>query len=85
MRAVPGIGNIVRDLVRARAPHGELTDDAPLGTHGLGLDSISMAELLLDCEDRFGVDATPLLEREPLTLGALIAHVQMQVEQETPA
>ena len=86
MPAVPSIESLVRDLVRARAPHTAFTDDdATLGSDGLGLDSISMAEVLLDCEERFGVDVTALLEGEPLTLRHLIAHVMTQLEQETTA
>ncbi len=69
----------VRTIVRARAPHAELSDDAPLGSDGLGLDSISTAEVLLDCEERFGVDVTALLDEEPLTLGDLIAHVRTRM------
>lgn len=83
MPPVPTPDTIVRDIVRARAPHGELSDDETLAE--LGLDSISMAEVLLDCEERFGVDVNALLEGEPLTLRRLIAHVTAQVQQETPA
>ena len=85
MPRVSNITRIVRDIVRARAPHAHLSDDATFGSDGLGLDSISMAEVLLDCEERLGVDVTGLLEHEPLTLGHLIAHVTEQLEQETPA
>lgn len=85
MPPVPTIETLVRDLVRARAPHSELSVDTPLDSGGLGLDSISLAELLLDCEDRFGVDVHALLEGEPLTLRSLIAHVTAQLEQETLA
>ena len=85
MPAVLTIETLVRDIVRARTPHAVLSDDAPLGSDGLGLDSISMAEVLLDCEERFGVDVTALLEGEPLTLRHLIAHVTAQLQQETTA
>lgn len=82
---MPNIETIARDIVRARAPHSELSDDATFGADGLGLDSISMAEVLLECQDRFGVDVHALLEGEPLTLRRLIAHVTAQLEQETLA
>jgi acyl carrier protein len=85
MPRVLNVETIVRDIVRARAPHAELSDDAAFGSDGLGLDSISMAEVLLDCEERFGVDVTDLLEQEPLTLRRLIAHISAEVRQETPA
>ena len=53
-----------------------LPDDLALGPAGLGLDSVSIVELLLACEEAFGArfDAT-LLEREPLTVGALVAWI----------
>jgi acyl carrier protein len=77
---VPSIDSIVRDIVRARisraVPTDELTADATLGSDGLGLDSISIAEVLLDCQQRFGVSMTALLEREPLTLRKLVAHLE---------
>jgi acyl carrier protein len=76
---------VVLDIVRARASRPisseELSSDVTFGADGLGLDSIAIAEVLLDCQERFGVSVTGLLEGEPLTLRRLIAHVQ----QETPA
>jgi acyl carrier protein len=76
---------VVLDIVRARASRAisseELSSDVTFGADGLGLDSIAIAEVLLDCQERFGVSVTGLLEGEPLTLRRLIAHVQ----QETPA
>lgn len=79
------IDSIVRDIVRARIsraiPQNELAADAALGSDGLGLDSISIAEVLLDCQQRFGVSVLELLEGEPLTMRRLVAHL----EQETAA
>lgn len=79
----------VRELVRSRAPlaraHAELADDLRLGPGGLGMDSIALVELLLDCEQRFGFRAGScsgswkpgeLLEGPPLTVGRLVAHVR---------
>lgn len=71
----------VRELVRARSPLAQsretLPDDLPLGTGGLGMDSIALVELLLDCEQRFGVTGTAeVLAGPPLTVGLLVAHVQ---------
>ena len=90
------IEQIVRDIVRARASRAvsthELAPDVLLGSEGLGLDSISIAEVLLDCQQRFGVNMIALLEGEPLTVGRLVAHVEElmahaeeAVEQETTA
>lgn len=76
------IDTIVHDIVRTRTsraiPNEELTPDAALGSDGLGLDSISIAEVLLDCQQRFGVSVTGLLECEPLTLRKLVEHLQQE-------
>ena len=77
----PGaVENEILDLLRSRAPlapgRGELPDDLRLGPGGLGLDSISLVELLLECERRFGLrDVAGLLEGPPLTVGLLISHL----------
>ncbi len=75
------IEETVRELLRSRAPlaggRAELPDDLRLGSGGLGLDSIALVELLLDCEQRFGIPRpAELLEDEPLTVGRLVAHVR---------
>lgn len=72
---------IVRELVRARSPlarsRESLPDDLSLGSGGLGMDSIALVELLLDCEQRFGLRGTAeILAGPPLTVGLLVAHVQ---------
>lgn len=79
-----GIDEAVRDLVRARSPLARdapaLADDLRLGAGGLGLDSIAIVELLLDCQRRFGIPApVELLEGPPLTVGRLAAHVRSTV------
>jgi acyl carrier protein len=85
MNASPTIAGIVQDILRAHVSRPlsseEFVHDVALGADGLGLDSIAIAEVLLECQQRFGVSVTELLEREPLTLRLLVAHV----EQETPA
>jgi acyl carrier protein len=75
------VENEVRDLLRSRAPLARgrdlLPDDLRLGPGGLGLDSISLVELLLECERRFGLRGVAgLLEGPPLTVGLLIAHLR---------
>jgi acyl carrier protein len=67
---------IVRERFRAPAA-GEWRDDLDLGPAGFGLDSISLIELLIVCEDRFGC-AFPytLFDEGPLTVGKLAAHAR---------
>lgn len=67
-------------LLRARCALGAVAgapDELPLGTGGLGMDSIAIAELLIECAERFGV-AVPidLLAGEPLTVGRLAEHLR---------
>jgi acyl carrier protein len=63
---------------RFRAPRpGELHDDLDLGPSGFGLDSISLVELLIVCEDHFrGPFPYTLFDEGPLTVGRLAAHAQ---------
>ena len=76
-----GIQEEVWRLVRSRAPLArdlpDLPGDLRLGSGGLGLDSIALVELLLDCEQRFGIPRpVGLLEGEPLTVSLLVDHVR---------
>jgi acyl carrier protein len=80
MKTGADVEEAVLDLLRSRAPlagSGALPAELRLGAGGLGLDSIAMVELLLDCEQRFGLTtAAELLAGAPLTVGRLIAHVR---------
>jgi acyl carrier protein len=56
---------------------GEITDDSPLGAGGIDLDSLSLIELTLHLERRFGVEF-PEDDIEPvgaMRLGELICEV----------
>jgi acyl carrier protein len=72
----------IHDLILTRWPGrfgpDRLTDDASLGSDGLGLDSIEIVELLLDGEERLGAPnggAEELLDAGPVTVGRLIDHL----------
>lgn len=68
----------VRAIVVARVPRlsdSDRIDDVPLGSEGLGLDSIAIAEVVLDCERRFGVRLTDLLDGPPITLARIASRV----------
>jgi acyl carrier protein len=50
----------------------QLSEQVSLGAQGLGLDSVEIVEVLLECEERFGeVPLEELFRREPLTLRSL--------------
>ena len=68
-----------RDVLRRFVPSwhaAELCDDLPLGSKGLGLDSIAILELFVACEQRFHVEVPDsLLDGPPLTVGILAEHI----------
>jgi acyl carrier protein len=73
--------DVVYEVLATRWP-GRFGDDelgyhVSLGSEGLGLDSIEIVELVLECEERFGRSggAEGLLEAGPVTLGAVIEHL----------
>jgi acyl carrier protein len=80
MRTETDLEEALGELLRARSPLAHdraLTDDLPLGPGGLGLDSIALVELLLDCEARFGGHpADLLLAATPLTVGRLLGYLR---------
>ena len=64
-------------ILNARNHGVELRSETPLGGGGLGLDSIALVEILLQCEDRFGVEiAAQVLGQSPLTVGLLVQHIR---------
>lgn len=71
------IASEVRAIIAARASREVvLEDDMTLGGDGVGLDSISIAEVLLDCEQRFGIDVTDFLaDGAGLTVGRIVRRV----------
>ena len=72
----------VHGILHARNRHIELSPDLPLGSSGLGLDSIAMVEVLLACEELFGVAiAEDALALPSLTVGSLVAALQVRVPQ----
>ncbi len=53
----------------------DLVPDMALGAEGLGLDSIAIFEMLLECERSFGVPASELIAVERLTVGDILGRV----------
>jgi hypothetical protein len=73
---------IVRETLASRWPDrvadAEVSEDVALGEGGLGLDSIDIAELVLECEARAGRpgrSVDELFEGGPITVGRLIDHL----------
>jgi acyl carrier protein len=67
----------VHAILRRRNPHVALLPDLPLGGDGVGLDSISLVEVLLECEETFAIQiAAELVEQNALTVGLLIERVR---------
>jgi acyl carrier protein len=64
------LGEICPERLNGAGPQ----DDAQLGSEGLGLDSVEIAELLLGCEDHYGIPVDGLLEVSVLTLGRIVDH-----------
>jgi acyl carrier protein len=61
----------VRETIRTilqRYGAASIAEDTALGEGGLALDSIAVAEVLLECENAFGVSAAPLIDGQPVTL-----------------
>jgi acyl carrier protein len=71
----------LRDLLARRTAGaldlGTLADATPLGADGVGLDSVAIVEILLECETEFGVRLPPkLFDGGPVTIGALAAAIE---------
>lgn len=67
-------------ILRERNQHVDLHPELPLGCDGLGLDSIALVEVLLACEEAFGVSiATDALAASPLTVGRLVDTLEARV------
>lgn len=75
-REAEALRRLVREFVPSWSARG-VEDDSPIGAAGLGLDSVAIVELLVACEERFGL-AFPddLLDARPLTVGTLVAHLE---------
>jgi len=71
-------GERIRALIGGFLPawfDGSLADDVALGSAGLGLDSVAVVELLIACEESFGVSFPDSLLEARLTIGRLAAHL----------
>lgn len=70
----------VIEIIAARAAvRFDADEDLQLGSNGLGLDSIAIAEVLLDCERRFGVRMADLLDGDAITIGRLTEHIEQNL------
>lgn len=76
MDGLPEAALVVRQVLRSRTPMAwrgrELPDDLDLGGEGLGLDSVSIVEVVLDCEEALAISLPAELFDGPMTIGRLI-------------
>ncbi|MEO8383153.1 MAG: phosphopantetheine-binding protein [Acidobacteriota bacterium] len=64
-------------LLRTYRPSVPIDSRTFLGAEGMGLDSIALVEVLLECEEHFGVTlAADMLSAGRITAGSLIARVR---------
>lgn len=71
------VEKVVSDLLHKRARGAALHPDLPLGNGGLELDSVALVDVLLECEEAFGITiAAEMLAAPSLTVGALIEHIR---------
>jgi acyl carrier protein len=67
----------VHRILGARERGVALHDDLPLGPNGLGLDSIALVEVVLECEEAFGVTIAPeVLALPNVTIGQLVGQIR---------
>ncbi len=72
--------NHIRELARSTFKQVELPDDLEILASGLRFDSIAYAELLIACEEEFGIDFDESwAERTQLTVGELASFIRESV------
>lgn len=70
----------ILDILGKRHSSVPLTAETSLGADGMGLDSIAIVEVLLECEEHFGVLlASDMLSAEGITIGWLTERVRALV------
>jgi acyl carrier protein len=65
----------VREIVASHAATNAFDDATQLGSGGVGLDSIAIAEVLIACEERFGVEIADLLGGDPVTIARIVERI----------
>jgi acyl carrier protein len=65
----------VREIVAKHASSSVGDDATPLGGDGVGLDSIALAEVLLECEERFGAEVADLLDGGAVTVQRIVERI----------
>jgi acyl carrier protein len=75
------VRNHIRELARSTFKQAELPDDLEILESGLRFDSIAYAELLIACEEEFGIDFDESwAERTQLTIGELAEFIRQSVQ-----
>ncbi len=79
--------HVLRDTMNLRIDDATLTDDTPIGSSGLALESMEIVELALHTEQELGV-AIPdedLGRVSRFTVGELIGYLDAGIRNEAPA
>lgn len=66
---------MVRNHVPAALSSQGFAHELPLGAGGLGMDSVAVVMLLLECEARWGVAFPAEMLEEPLTINRMARHL----------
>lgn len=66
---------MLRNHVPAALSAEEIAQEVPLGTGGLGMDSVAVVMLLLECETRWGVAFPAEMLEQPLTIDRMVRHL----------
>ena len=70
---------IIRARVARTLPDEALRPEVSLSRDGLGLDSITIAEVVLECETHFGVSLIDLVTGDDLKIGDLAAALEIEL------
>lgn len=66
---------MIRNHVPAALTTEGIAREVPLGTGGLGMDSVAVVMLLLECEGRWGVAFPAEMLEQPLTINRMVRHL----------
>lgn len=69
---------MIRNHLPAALAAEGIAGEVPLGAGGVGMDSVAVVMLLLECEGRWGVAFPAEMLEQPLTINRMIRHLMDQ-------